>query len=56
VYTSAVIDIVVLDRDQGTPIRRTYGRVERPKIEYGDLSRFGWDENDNVTIGELPPD
>ena len=40
--------------DQGTPIRRTYGSIERPAKEYGDVARFGWDfDHDHVTIGEL---
>jgi hypothetical protein len=35
---------------------RPHLRVDRePAKEYGDVKRFGWTEDDEVTIGELPP-
>ncbi len=47
------MEITVYDSD-GTPTQRVHGHVERPRIEYRDLSRFGWDgDTDEFTIGEL---
>ncbi len=51
------MEITVYD-DDGNPVSRTYGTVERPPYVPApglDPERFGWDlDIDTVTIGELP--